>query len=232
MTRAPAVVLVSGGLDSATTLAIAAAQGFAAQALTFDYGQRHRIEVEHAQAICRLAGVPQQMMRLDLSWMTGSALTGAPAVPKDRDLTAAPAQIPVTYVPARNTIFLSVALGFAETIGAFDLFIGANAVDYSGYPDCRPEYLDAFAALANLATQAAVEGRGEFRLHAPLLHLTKAQIIRRALELGVDLSQTHSCYDPAPDGHPCGRCDSCLLRAKGFAELSLKDPALINNKAI
>jgi len=228
----PAVVLVSGGLDSATTLAIAKEHHFTPHALTFDYGQRHRVEIERAEAVCRLAGVSQRIMRLDLSWMTGSALTGDLAVPKDRDPAASIVMIPVTYVPARNTIFLSVALGYAETIGAFDLFIGANVVDYSGYPDCRPAYLDAFAALANLATRAAVEGQGEFRLHAPLLYLTKAQIIRRALDLGVDLAQTHSCYDPAPDGRPCTRCDSCLLRAKGFAELGLADPALPNNGSV
>ena len=223
----PAVVLVSGGLDSATTLAIAQAQGFAVHALTFAYGQRHHVEIERARAVCAAAGVTDhRIVPLDLTWIGGSALTDASlAVPKDRADAEMGQGIPLTYVPARNTIFLSLALGYAEVIGAFDLFLGVNALDYSGYPDCRPAFLRAFTELANLATKAGVERLGRFTVHAPLIDLTKTQIIRRAVELGVDLALTHSCYDPAPDGRPCGRCDSCLLRAKGFAEAGIADPA-------
>jgi 7-cyano-7-deazaguanine synthase len=223
-----AVVLVSGGIDSATTLAIAQQEGFAAHALTFAYGQRHGVEVERARAICEIAGVVRHhVVPLDLTWIGGSALTsGEIAVPKDRGGVAIGQGIPLTYVPARNTIFLGLALGYAEVIGAYDLFIGVNALDYSGYPDCRPEFLQAFTLLANLATKAAVEKPGRFVIHAPLVNLTKGQIIRRAVSLGLDLGLTHSCYDPAPDGRPCDRCDSCILRAKGFAEAGMEDPAL------
>lgn len=222
-----AVVLVSGGLDSATTLAIAQVDGFAAHALTFDYGQRHSVEIDWARRVCAAAGVAEhKIVPLDLRWMGGSALTDDLAVPKDRDLGEIETGIPITYVPARNTIFLAVALGYAETIGAFDIYLGVNALDYSGYPDCRPEFLEAFGTLADLATRAGVEGEGRFVVHAPLIELTKAQIIGRALALGVDLALTHSCYDPLAQGRPCGRCDSCLLRAKGFAEAGLPDPAL------
>jgi 7-cyano-7-deazaguanine synthase len=221
-----AVALVSGGLDSATALAIAQRAGYAVHALTFDYGQRHAIEIERARRICRGAGVASHRVApLDLRWIGGSALTADIEPPKDRPLGAIAEGIPVTYVPARNTIFLAAALGLAETLGAFDIFLGVNALDYSGYPDCRPEFLAAFERLANLATKAGVEGAGQFRVHAPLLHLTKAEIIRQAVALGVDLGATHSCYDPTPAGRPCGRCDSCLLRAKGFAEAGLSDPA-------
>ncbi len=222
-----AVVLVSGGLDSATTLAIALQEGYTVYALTFAYGQRHAIEVEHACTVCRLAHVAEhRIVTLDLTWIGGSALTSTElAVPKDRDGQEIANGIPITYVPARNTIFLSLALAYAEVIGAYDIFIGVNALDYSGYPDCRPEFLHAFGDLANLATKAAVEGIGRFVIHAPLVNLTKGQIIRRALSLNLDLTATLSCYDPLPDGKPCGRCDSCLLRAKGFAEAGVTDPA-------
>ena len=224
---ADAVVLVSGGLDSATTLAIAGAEGFGLHALTFAYGQRHAVEVERAKRVCASQGVRRHhIVPLDLRWMGGSALTADWSVPKDRADGEIGAGIPCTYVPARNTFFLAVALGYAETLGAFDLFLGVNALDYSGYPDCRPEYLRAFERLANLATKAGVENQGRFVVHAPLVQLSKAQIIRRALELGVDLALTHSCYDPDSSGRPCGRCDSCRLRAKGFAEAGIADPAL------
>ncbi len=222
----PAVVLLSGGLDSATVLALAARQGFACHALSFDYGQRHRFELDAAHRVADAAGVADhRIVPLDLTGSAGfghSALTDQIDVPKDRPLGEA--GIPVTYVPARNTIFLSVALGYAEVVGAFDLFLGVNAVDYSGYPDCRPEFIEAFERLANLATAAAVEGKGQFHIHAPLIHMTKAQIIRTGLKLGVDYSLTHSCYDPLPAGHPCGRCDSCRLRLAGFAEVPATDP--------
>ncbi|NLH48341.1 MAG: 7-cyano-7-deazaguanine synthase QueC [Myxococcales bacterium] len=224
---ADAVVLVSGGLDSATTLAIAKAEGFDLHALTFAYGQRHSVEVERAKRVCDSLGVLRHhVVPLDLRWMGGSALTADWTVPKDRADGEIGVGIPSTYVPARNTIFLAVALGYAETIGAFDLFLGVNALDYSGYPDCRPEFLAAFEQLANLATKAGVETQGRFIVHAPLIRLSKAQIIRHALNLGVDLALTHSCYDPDSSGRPCGRCDSCRLRAKGFAEAGIADPAL------
>jgi 7-cyano-7-deazaguanine synthase len=214
---------VSGGLDSATALAIAAHEGFACHALTFDYGQRHRCELEAAAKVCRSLNVVQQMVfKLDLRSFGGSALTGDIEVPKDRDETEITAGIPITYVPARNTIFLSIALGWAETLRAFDIYLGVNAVDYSGYPDCRPEFLRSFEELANLATQAGVEGTGRFRIHAPLISLSKAEIIRRGLALGVDYGLTLSCYDPSPEGIPCGRCDSCQLRSRGFAEAAGK----------
>lgn len=222
----PAIVLLSGGLDSATTAAIARSEGFELHALSFDYGQRHRFELAAAERVAKAIGVVRHVtQRIDLAAFGGSALTAAIPVPKDRDEAAMSAGIPITYVPARNTVFLSFALAFAEVTGAADIFIGVNAVDYSGYPDCRPEYIAAFEQLANLATKAGVEGTMRFRIHTPLIQLTKAQIIRRGLELGVDYSLTHSCYDPDPRGHACGKCDACVLRRKGFAELGLEDPA-------
>lgn len=228
----PAVVLLSGGLDSATTLAMARAAGFAAHAISFDYGQRHRFEL---QAAARVAGalraVDHVVMSIDLRAFGGSALTADIAVPKDRPqgLGDDGGEIPITYVPARNTIFLSLALGYAEVLGSRDIFIGVNAVDYSGYPDCRPEYVAAFEKMANLATRMGVEaiaGHGEpVRIHVPLIDLTKAEIIRRGLALGVDYALTHSCYDPdAVTGKACGHCDSCLLRAAGFREAGMVDP--------
>ncbi len=222
--KAKAVVLLSGGLDSTTTLAIAQAQGFEVHALTLAYGQRHAVEIEAAKAIVRSRGIMHHaIMPIDLRQIGGSALTSDLAVPKDRPLDVMSHGIPVTYVPARNTIFLAFALGWAEVLEAYDLFLGVNALDYSGYPDCRPEFIQAFENLANLATKAGVEGR-RFRLHTPLLHMTKAEIVRKGSELGVDFSQTTSCYDPAPSGASCGRCDACLLRLKGFAEVGQKDP--------
>ena len=222
----PAVVLVSGGLDSATVLAEAQAAGFRCYALTFDYGQRHRCELDAARNVCAAGGVTEQIViPLDLRALGGSALTAAIEVPKDRSDAVMATGIPVTYVPARNTIFLAVALGWAEVLRATDLFVGVNAVDYSGYPDCRPEYLQAFTAMAQLATKSGVEGH-VWKIHAPLLTLSKAEIIRRAVDLGVDLSLTHSCYDPDPSGSPCDRCDACRLRSKGFADVGIVDPAI------
>ena len=223
-----AVVLLSGGLDSTTTLAIARAEGFVAcHALSFDYGQRHRFELAAAARVAQsLRASSHRVVRLDLSGRAGfghSALTDAIAVPKDRPDPAA-GEIPVTYVPARNTIFLSIALGYAEVLGAFDIFIGVNAVDYSGYPDCRGEFIEAFERMANLAVAAAARGRGRFTIHAPLIKLSKADIIRRGLALGVDYSLTHSCYDPDPAGRPCGHCDSCRLRRAGFFAAGSADP--------
>ncbi len=222
-----AVVLVSGGLDSATALAIARAEGFAAYALTFRYGQRHAIEVVAARGVAQRQGVAEHVVvDIDLRQFGGSALTSDLAVPKDRDAAAMTAGIPITYVPARNTIFLSFALAWAEVLGASDIYLGVNAVDYSGYPDCRPEYLAAYERMANLATKAAVEGDMRLSIHAPLVALSKAQIIRRGREFGVDYSLTTSCYDPAPEsGAACGKCDSCVLRLRGFAEAGLVDPA-------
>jgi len=220
----PAVVLLSGGLDSATTLAEARAQGFACYALTVDYGQRHRRELEAAARVAQALGAREHaIVAVDLRRFGGSALTAAIDVPKGRDPRAM-TDIPVTYVPARNTVFLALALAWAETLGAEDLFIGVNVLDYSGYPDCRPEYIAAFERLANLATKAGVEGRSRFRVHTPLIRLGKAEIVRRALELGVDPALTWSCYDPQPDGRPCGGCDACILRRKGFAEAGVPDP--------
>jgi len=220
-----AVVLLSGGLDSATTLAIARAAGFACHALSFDYGQRHRFELESARQVAAALGAAEhRVVKIDLSAAGGfghSALTDRIDVPKDRRDQG---EIPVTYVPARNTIFLSIALGYAEVVGAFDVFIGVNAIDYSGYPDCRPAFIDAFTRLANLATAAAIEGRGQYTIHAPLIELTKAQIIERGLALGVPYGLTHSCYDPDPQGRSCGHCDSCKLRLAGFAAAGAKDP--------
>jgi 7-cyano-7-deazaguanine synthase len=210
-----AVVLLSGGLDSATTLAIARAEGFDCYALSFRYGQRHAAELDAAARVAKAVGAKEHViLDIDLRKFGGSALTDEIAVPKDRDLDDT---IPVTYVPARNTIFLSFALGYAEVLGARDIFIGVNALDYSGYPDCRPEFIAAFQHMADLATKAGVEGN-RVTIHAPLIQMTKAQIIRKGLELGVDFELTLSCYDPSPDGDPCGRCDACQLRAKGFAE--------------
>jgi 7-cyano-7-deazaguanine synthase len=217
-----AVVLLSGGLDSYTAAAIAKSQGFTLHALTVRYGQRHAREVDAARRVAAALGVAAHLdLDLDLRGIGGSALTSEMPVPLDRDLSTM--DIPSTYVPARNTIFLSLALGWAEVLNARDLVIGVNALDYSGYPDCRPEFIRAFEALAALATRAGVEG-ARFRVHTPLMALTKADIIRRGLELGLDYRLTHSCYDPAPDGAPCGRCDSCVLRARGFAEAGAPDP--------
>ena len=220
-----AVVLLSGGVDSSTTLAIARAEGYQCYALSFDYAQRHRLELEAAKRVAEALKVKRHLIvRFDLSEIGGSALTEKTIdVPKDR---AEEKGIPVTYVPARNTIFLSFALSWAEVLGAGDIFIGANAVDYSGYPDCRPEYLRAFEDMANLATKVAVEGKLRFRIRAPLLYMTKAEIIKRGTSLGLDYSLTWSCYDPTPEGRPCGHCDSCLFRLKGFEEAGLKDPLL------
>jgi 7-cyano-7-deazaguanine synthase len=221
-----AVVLVSGGLDSATTLAIAREQGFACYCLSFDYGQRHRIELESAQLVAKsLGAVQHETVKLDIGWMGGSALTDSSiAVPETEE-----SGIPITYVPARNTIFLSVALGWAEVLSARDIFIGANAVDYSGYPDCRPVFIEAFQQLANLATKAGVEG-DQFRVHAPLIDLTKAEIIRRGESLGINYGLTVSCYNPGPHGEACGRCDSCRLRAQGFRDAGVADPTKYREK--
>jgi 7-cyano-7-deazaguanine synthase len=220
-----AVVLLSGGLDSTTTLAVARRDGFECYALSVDYGQRHKVELARAAEIAEsLGAVEHDTVRLDLRAIGGSALTADVAVPKDRSSDAISHGIPVTYVPARNTILLGLALGYAETVGAFDLFIGANVLDYSGYPDCRPEFLHAFETLANLATKAGVEGAGRFRIHAPLVRLSKAEIIRLGVSLGVDYGRTISCYDPDTAGRACGRCDSCQLRRKGFADSRVPDP--------
>ena len=222
----PAVVLVSGGLDSATVLAIARDIGYHCYTLTVDYGQRHSIELNAAQQVAEsLGAVQHKIVKVDFGQFGGSALTDA-GIPVPA-YGEASESIPPTYVPARNTIFLSLALGWAEILNASDIFIGANAVDYSGYPDCRPVFIEAFARLANIATKAGVEGT-EFKIHAPLIQMSKAQIIRRGRELGVDYAMTVSCYDPDPFGHPCGRCDACHLRAKGFNEAGLLDPALSN----
>ena len=222
-----AVVLLSGGLDSATALAVAKAEGFAPYAMSFRYGQRHAVELDSARRVAQAQGVAGHVVvDIDLRAIGGSALTADLPVPKGRSPGEMGEGIPVTYVPARNTIFLSFALAWAEVLGAADLYIGVNALDYSGYPDCRPEYITAFEAMANLATKAGVEGRQRLTVHAPLLALTKADIIRKGLSLGVDYGLTSSCYDPGPDGRPCGACDSCLLRAKGFAEAGVADPLL------
>ena len=220
----PAVVLLSGGLDSATVLAIAKAEGFTPYALSFRYGQRHAFELECAHRLA--AGAQKHVVaEIDLRVFGGSALTtDGIAVPKGRDLDEMSGEIPVTYVPARNTIFLSFALAWAETLKSSDIFIGVNALDYSGYPDCRPEYIEAFERMANLATKAGVEGHQRLKIHTPLIQLTKGQIIRRGLDLGVDYAQTSTCYDPAADGKACGQCDACLLRLKGFAENGVADP--------
>ncbi len=222
-----AIVLLSGGLDSTTALAVARERGFECHALSVDYGQRHRIELDRAAAVAAALGaVEHRVVRIDLRGIGGSALTADIAVPKDRRPDEMGHGVPVTYVPARNTILLGLALGYAEVVGAFDLFIGANWLDYSGYPDCRPEFLSAFEALANLATKAGTEGAGRFRVHSPLLKMTKAEIIREGVRLGVDYAPTLSCYDPDATGRACGRCDSCLLRKKGFAEAGVPDPTV------
>ena len=220
----PAVILLSGGIDSTTTLAIAIAEGYDVYALTFDYGQRHQIETKAARGIADSLGTNQhRVAKIDLRVFGGSAITDDVDVPKQRSEKEIAHGIPVTYVPARNTIFLGYALAWAEIIPADDIFIGVNAIDYSGYPDCRPEFIEAFENLANLGTKAGVEGR-RFQIHTPLIKFSKAEIIRRGIERGVDLSLTHSCYDPTAEGLACGECDSCLLRLKGFREAGMKDP--------
>jgi 7-cyano-7-deazaguanine synthase len=220
-----AVVLLSGGLDSATVAAIASSEGFAVNALSFSYGQRHSFELQAAHRVARSLNVDQhRVANIDLRAFGGSALTDDIAVPKGRTGDEMEQGIPITYVPARNTIFLSFALAWAEVLGSQDIFIGVNALDYSGYPDCRPEFINAYELMANLATKSAVEGRQKLTIHAPLMHLSKAQIIKKGMELRVDYSLTSSCYDPAADGRPCGQCDSCLLRRKGFRENGIDDP--------
>ncbi len=220
-----AVVLTSGGLDSTTVLALARSQGYTLYGLSFAYGQRHDFELQAAAKVAAALEVERHLVtRIDLKPIGGSALTDAIAVPKARSETHMAAEIPVTYVPARNTIFLSYALAWAEVLGAWDIFIGVNAVDYSGYPDCRPEYVQAFEAMANLATKAAVEGKGRLRIHTPLIRMTKAQIIETGISLGVDYAMTHSCYDPSPEGLACGSCDACILRRNGFAAAGIPDP--------
>lgn len=226
MAEKKAIVLLSGGLDSATTLAIAHGEHFQCHALTFRYGQRHKREIEAAKKITASIGtVEHRIIDIDLTVFGGSALTDSKiAVPKDRANLETTEEIPPTYVPARNTIFLSYSLAWAEVLGAFDIFIGVNSTDYSGYPDCRREFITAFEKTANLATAAAVKGKDQYQIHAPIIDMTKAQIITKGTELGVDYSLTHSCYDPDDKGRSCGRCDSCRLRLKGFAEAGLKDP--------
>ena len=223
-----AVVLLSGGLDSTTTLAIARAEGFTPYALSFRYGQRHQVELESAARVAQALGAAEHVVvDIDLRRFGGSALTGDIDVPKQRSLEQMGEGIPVTYVPARNTVFLSFALAWAEVLHASDIFIGVNALDYSGYPDCRPEYIAAYEHMANLATAAGVEGRQRLKIHTPLIQLTKAEIIRKGTDLGVDYALTSSCYDPGADGKPCGACDSCLLREKGFREAGITDPLRI-----
>jgi 7-cyano-7-deazaguanine synthase len=221
----PAVVLLSGGLDSATALAVARRDGFRCHALTVDYGQRHAVELEAARRVAAALGAAEQrVLAIDLRAFGGSALTADLPVPRDRPAEEMAGGIPVTYVPARNTVFLSLALAWAEVLGSFDIFMGVNFIDYSGYPDCRPEFVQAFERLANLATKAGVEGKGRFRIHTPLIRLSKAEIIRLGVSLGVDYGLTHSCYDPAADGAACGRCDSCRLRRAGFEAAGVPDP--------
>lgn len=220
-----AIVLSSGGLDSTTVMAMAKTEGFEIYSLSFFYGQRHAFELEAAKKIAHELGVRQHLViDLDLRKIGGSALTAEIEIPKSRDNHSMAAEIPVTYVPARNTIFLAHALAWAEVLGAFDIFIGVNAIDYSGYPDCRPQFILAFEKMANLATKAGVGGTSTIRIHAPLISMTKAQIIRRGIDLGIDYAMTHSCYDPTPQGHACGGCDSCVLRKKGFKEAGIQDP--------
>ena len=219
-----AICLLSGGLDSATCLALARREGYVCYALSFDYGQRHSVELGAAARVARSLGAERhQVVEIGLDKFGGSALTADIAVPKARSLEAMSEAIPLTYVPARNTIFLSLALAWAEVLESSDIFIGVNALDYSGYPDCRPEFIEAYERMANLATRAGVEGRTRLRIHTPLIRLSKAEIIRLAAELGVPFALTHSCYDPRPDGSPCGECDACLLRRKGFAEVGIED---------
>ncbi|MCC6366765.1 MAG: 7-cyano-7-deazaguanine synthase QueC [Bryobacterales bacterium] len=220
-----AVCLLSGGLDSSTCLAYARREGFACYALSIDYGQRHRVELESAAKVAHSLGATgHRILHVDLRLIGGSALTGEIAVPRHRAAEEMTRGIPVTYVPARNTVFLALALAWAEVLEAADIFLGVNAIDYSGYPDCRPEFIEAFERMANLATKAGVEGKLRTRIHTPLLHLSKAEIVKLAAELGLDFSLTSSCYDPGAGGRPCGACDSCLLRRKGFAEANLIDP--------
>lgn len=227
----PAIILLSGGLDSATAAAIAQREDYDLYALSVDYGQRHRFELDAAQRVGESLGVKHHaMVKVDLNKFGGSALTDMIAVPKDRPATEMSHGIPVTYVPARNTVFLSLALAYAEVVGAADIFIGVNAIDYSGYPDCRGEFIAAFEQLANLATKAGVEGRLKFSIHTPLIELTKAQIIQQGMALGVDYSLTHTCYDPNSQGIACGHCDACQLRLKGFSEAGFKDPVEYQGK--
>jgi 7-cyano-7-deazaguanine synthase len=224
MQKKRAVVLLSGGIDSTTTLAVARNEGFKCFCLSFDYGQRHRLEIDAAKRVAESLDVKEhKVVKIDLRTIGGSALTADIAVPKNRKTKEIPAEIPITYVPARNTIFLSYALGWAEILGAQDIFIGVTAIDYSGYPDCRPEYIEAFQKLARLATKAGVEGN-PVKIHAPLINLDKAEIIKLGAKLGVDFSLTHSCYDPTNDGRACGRCDSCILRREGFKNAGIPDP--------
>ena len=227
-----AVLLLSGGLDSATTGAIAQQEGFELYALSFRYGQRHEVEMQAAKAVARHLGVvDHKVANIDLRLFGGSALTDEIDVPKERTMEAISDGVPVTYVPARNTIFLSFALAWAEVLEAYDIFIGVNAVDYSGYPDCRPEYVKAYEQMANLATAYGVEAKRRIRIHTPLIDLTKGQIVQRGTALGIDYAQTLSCYDPGPEGRACGECDACQLRLKGFAEAGISDPAPYMEKA-
>jgi 7-cyano-7-deazaguanine synthase len=220
-----AIVLLSGGLDSTTTLAVARHQGFATYALSFRYGQRHKHELEAASRVAKYFDVARHVVfDVNIGQFGGSALTSAIDVPKDRTIEDMSQEIPVTYVPARNTVFLSIALSWAEVIGANDIFIGVNALDYSGYPDCRPEYIEAFQTMANIATKAGTEGRQRLKIHTPLIQLTKAQIVSLGRDLGVAFGLTSTCYDPGPEGQPCGRCDACQLRLKGFREAGMEDP--------
>jgi 7-cyano-7-deazaguanine synthase len=228
MRKPKAVVLLSGGLDSTTVLAMALSEGFEAYAMSFRYGQRHSVELKSAEEVARRLGAARHIiLDVDLRGFGGSALTGDTEVPKDRSTLDMAHGIPVTYVPARNTIFLSFALAWAEVLGSSDIFVGVNALDYSGYPDCRPEYIAAYERMANLATKAGVEGAQKLKIHAPLSKLSKADIVRAGMALGVDYSITSSCYDPDPDGRPCAHCDACLLRAKGFAEAGMADPLML-----
>lgn len=230
-TEQKAIVLLSGGLDSTTVLAIARDKGFACYCLSFQYGQRQEIEVSRAkESSIRMGASKHLVLRIDLDKIGGSALTGESKVPKKREFAEMEAGIPQTYVPGRNTIFLAYAMAWAEVVGAEDIFIGINALDYSGYPDCRPEYLEAFTKMARLATRAGTEGEKALQIHAPLIHMTKKEIIRKGLSLGVDYSATHSCYDPGENGVACGECDACLLRRKGFAEAGVKDPLLYRDR--
>ncbi|MHC1726552.1 MAG: 7-cyano-7-deazaguanine synthase QueC [Syntrophobacteraceae bacterium] len=222
-----AVVLVSGGVDSTTCLGIAKSEGFEVYALSFDYSQRHRAELEAAKRVARAVGVKEHfILGLPLGEIGGSALTSGIEVPRDISIEEMRSRIPVTYVPARNTVFLSIALAWAEVLHAPDIFIGVNALDYSGYPDCRPEFIEAFEKMANLALKESVEGRLRIRIHSPLIKMTKGEIIKRGIDLGIDYTMTHSCYDPDAAGRACGRCDSCILRRKGFAEAGVADPTI------